>query len=76
MKLYLVRCRGMQTTCGGQVAYGQAYVAADNPEVAYRKVRKALDDGDLGFIKDRELQSVELIGEDVSYPDCGIRFYP
>lgn len=76
MKLYLVRCRGMQTTCGSQVAHGTAYVAADDPHKAYRKLREYLDDNDIGFAKDRELQSVELIGEETNYPDCGVRFYP
>lgn len=74
-RLYLVRCKGMQTTSGGQVAYGQAFVVAENPDEAYRKLRSSLDARGLGFVKEREMQSVELVAEAIDYPDCGIIVY-
>lgn len=75
MKLYLVRCHGMQTTAGGQVAWGQAYVAADDPTEAYRKLRAFLDKEDLGFSQEREMLSIELVADSERYQHCGIRFY-
>lgn len=37
------------------VAYGSSYVIAENSDEAYQKVRKFLNENDLGFSKDREL---------------------
>jgi hypothetical protein len=65
----------MQTTAGGQVAYGTAYVAAENSDEAYRKVRRALDKRDLGFARDREMLRVELLAEAHEYPLCGVIYY-
>lgn len=76
MKLFLVRCQGMQTTTGGQVAHGCAYVAAEDSHKAYMKLREYLDVKDIGFAKDRELLTVELIGDENECPQCGVRFYP
>lgn len=74
-RLYHIRCHGMQTTIGGQVAFGQAYVVAPDPTEAYRKLRATLDARDIGFAKDREMLSIELVAEAVEYPDCGIILY-
>jgi len=46
MKLYQVRLRGMQITTTG-VTYGVAYVVANDPQEAYKKVRTAVDEEDL-----------------------------
>lgn len=75
MKLFLVRCRAMQTTTGGQIAHGCSYVAAQDAAQAYAKLRKYLDDHDIGFGGDREMLTVELIGEETDYPGCGVRYF-
>ena len=76
MKLYKVTCRGMTTDCmGTQTAHGIAYVVAENPDEAYRKVRERLDGRNLGFPKDRELDKIELIAAEGDYPMCGMTLY-
>ena len=52
------------------VAYGSSYVIAENSDEAYKKVRKFLDENDLGFTKDRELDKVELIARQLSLHRC------
>lgn len=64
MKLYRVKLRGMASS------YGVSYVVADNPDHAYKRVRKYLDVRDLGFSKDRELDTIELLAETGDYPAC------
>lgn len=73
-KLYLVTLRGMLSNITGP-AFGNAYVVATDPTEAYAKLRKRLDERDVGFSKDRELGSVTLIAESADYPDCGTIFY-
>ena len=75
MKLYRVTCRGMTSTIGGNVAHGLAYVVAENSADAYQRVRTELDNIDLGFAKDREMDKVELLAEEGMYPNCGHRLY-
>lgn len=65
MKLYLVTLQGMW---GG---YGSSYVVATDPTAAYTVVRKFLDEHNLGFYKDRELQSVKLVADTNLCGDCG-----
>ena len=72
-KLYKVTCRGMTFGIAGGTVHGIAFVVATNPDVAYRKLRKHLDKQDLGYGKDRELEKVELIAENIDYPDCATR---
>lgn len=74
-KLYRVTCRGMTYVMAGVPAHGTAYVVSENPDEAYKKVRNALDRLDLGFSQDREMNKVELIAEEIDYPDCCIRLY-
>jgi len=73
-KLYRVTCRGMLDDTTG-TAHGIAYVVAKDPTSAYEMLRRYLDDNDLGFERDRELDSVELVAEGSDYPDCGIRLF-
>jgi hypothetical protein len=56
-------------------AYGIAYVLADNPETAYKTMLDDLTARSLGFEKDREMHTVELVAEDATYPACGMRVY-
>ena len=69
-KLYRVTLRGMTYSSTG-VAYGSSYVIAENSDEAYKKVRKFLDENDLGFTKYRELDKVELIADSYRYTDVG-----
>ena len=69
-KLYLVTLRGMTYSSSGP-AYGTSYVIAENSDEAYQKVRKFLDENDLGFSKDRELKKIELIADTYRYTDTG-----
>jgi len=69
-KLYRVTLRGMTYNSTG-VAYGLSYVIAENPDEAYKKVRKFLDDNNLGFSEDRELDKIELIADSYRYTDVG-----
>ncbi len=69
-KLFKVTLRGMTYSSTG-TAYGVSYVVAGNSDEAYQKVRKFLDDKNLGFTKDRELEKVELIADSYQYTDVG-----
>jgi len=61
-KLWKVTLRGMQST------YGTSYVVATDATSAYNKVRKYLDDKNLGFTNDRAFNVVTLIAESSEYP--------
>ena len=65
-KLYKVTLKGMTHNSTG-VKYGINYVVANDSEEAYRKVRKFLDDGDMGFSSKRELDKIELLAENYQY---------
>jgi len=65
-KLFRVTLRGMTTSATG-VSHGVSYVVAENTDTAYQKVKKYLDDNDIGFTKDRELDKVELIADTEPY---------
>ncbi len=67
-KLYKVTLRGMTSSTSG-TAYGISYVVAEDPEKAYQKVRSFLDAGNIGFKKDREMHTVELLAETYKYTD-------
>jgi hypothetical protein len=61
----------MTSSFGSQTKHGEAYVVAENSDEAYTILRKHLDKKDLGFRHERELDTVQLIAEEVDYPDCG-----
>lgn len=69
LKLYRVTLRGMT------YSYRVSYAIAENSDVAYNKVRKFLDDNDLGFKKERELDKVELIADSGKYTDIECLLY-
>ncbi len=71
MKLYRVTIRGMGALTSGQVNRQVSYVVADNAEIAYKTVRKYLDEKDLGFGWERELDKIELLAEEKDYTDTG-----
>lgn len=43
--------------------HNNCYVLADDPTDAYNKVRKFLDDEDIGFRRARALNSIEVIAD-------------
>lgn len=53
MKLYLITIKN----------YNEFYVIADDPTSAYEKLLKCLEKEDLYFTKERELKSIEFIGD-------------
>lgn len=69
LKLFKVTCQGMHHS------HGMAYVVARDAEEAYQCVRQRLDAEGLGFAKEREMQTVELMAEDSDYPLCERRLY-
>jgi len=73
-KLFRVTLKGMKTNSTG-VAYGISYVVAKNSDEAYKKVKTFLDKEDLGFSRERQLESIELIAEDYKYTDTGAILY-
>ena len=75
MKLWKVTCRGMHGGLGSSVAHGIAYVVAEDAAQAYKKVRTSLDERNLGFSKERELNKIELLAGEGDYPECGYTLY-
>ena len=73
-RLYRVTLRGMKCPSTG-VAYGVSYVVAEGAEEAYQMVRKTLDEKDIGFAREREMESVELIAENYRYTNTGHVLY-
>lgn len=59
----------------GYGRYGTSYVMAKDPTSAYKKVKDYLDDNDLGFPKDRELESIELIADSDYYGNIATKIY-
>jgi len=74
MKLYRVRLNGMHGTCVS-TAYGKPYVVADNPEEALKKVQDYVEERNLGFTSEREMNSIELLAEEGDYPKCFIQLF-
>jgi hypothetical protein len=50
--------------------YDHFYVIATDTNIAYKIVKKYLDEKKLLFYKERELEKIELVAENVKYPDC------
>ena len=76
MKLYRVKLRGMKDTLmGTQTAYGAPFVVADDLNRAFEMVKNHLDKKDIGFSRDREIESIELLAEEGDYPSCLVQLY-
>lgn len=74
MNLYKVTLRGM-TSSSITMIHGINYVVASDPTTAYNKVRKHLDENDIGFSSDRELDKIELIASSKDYNDTKIKLF-
>lgn len=69
MKLYKVTLRGLINN--NAKGYGSSYAIAENSDEAYKKVKKFLDENNIGFTGDRELNKVELIADSYRYTATG-----
>jgi len=67
-KLYKVTLRGTYSSL--YVNYNINYTIATDPTEAYKKVREYFDEKDIGYERQRELDSVELIAENVYDTDA------
>lgn len=74
MKLYRIKLKGMCGLFTG-ASYGNPYVVAENPSEALNKVQKYLNEKDIGFTKDREMDKIELLAEEGDYPECQIQLF-
>jgi hypothetical protein len=74
IKLYRVKLKGLQGTNVSTV-HGHPYVLANDPTEALSKVQDYLNKKDLGFSKDREMDTIELLAEEGNYPGCGIQLF-
>ena len=74
-KLYRVTLRGMTSTIGSRTAYGISYVVAETTDEAYDKVRKFLNEKDLGYSCQRELDKIEFIAEESRFPGTGTMLF-
>lgn len=74
MKLYRVRLKGMSGS-GIDTAYGKPYVIASDATEALEKVQKYLEQRDIGFRSDREIDSIELLAEEGNYPECNVQLF-
>ena len=70
LNLYRVKLRGMQSSSTG-ICYGLSFVVATDPTNAYDQVSRFLDDNDIGFYKDRELDSITLLASTGRYNNTG-----
>jgi len=64
-KLYRVTLRGTTYSFSrGGMDYATSYVIAEDPSQAYEKVKKKLDEYNVGSSNDRELDKIELLASD------------
>jgi hypothetical protein len=64
---------------GYDTVFGVAYAVAKDSSEAYEMVRQYLVDEQIGFDKDREMKSIELLiellADEAPYPACSYRLY-
>jgi hypothetical protein len=56
-------------------AYGVSYVVAENSDEAYGKVKRFLDEKNLGFLHERQLDSVELMADEKQYGESSAMLF-
>ena len=74
MKLYKVTLKGMTHTTTG-VSHGISFAVAESLDEAYAKVKKYVDEKDLGVSRDRELATIELVADSVDHNNVGIMLH-
>lgn len=76
MKLYRIKLKGMcETGIGSGTEYGHPYVVAENPTEALNKVQKYLNKKDIGFTREREMDTIQLLAEEGDYPECRVQIF-
>ncbi|GEM_PF-2642415 len=70
MKLYKVTLKGLKSSITG-VNLGYSYVLADDPSEAYNKLKKFIEDRNLGFEHEREMEKIELPADSYEYNNTG-----
>jgi hypothetical protein len=74
MKPYRVILKGMHNN-GVSTAYGRPFVVAKDPAEALKNVQDYLNEKNLGFLREREIDRIELLAEEGKYPTCGIQLF-
>lgn len=72
MKLYKVNLIGLKELDPSETDYGTAYVVAEDPQSAYLKYLKLLDDKNMGNSSEKQLKSIEVIADERFYG--GLRY--
>ena len=67
-KLYRIRTRLPGSFTGNDYSY--FFVVAPDPTSAENQVKEYLRCKDIGFIGDREIESISLLAEGTEYPNC------
>jgi cobalamin biosynthesis protein CbiG len=60
----------MKYSVADQPVYGIGYVVATDAEEAYQLMRTSLEERNIGFRGERELETIELLAEQTAYPNC------
>lgn len=74
-KLWRVTLRGMKSSIMDDQTWGVSYAVAETAHEAGEKVKTSLTSRDIGFPRDREVEKIELLAENVNYPDCRTVLY-
>lgn len=67
-RLYKVTLKGLHGVMGPN--YQVSYVVASDLTSAYNKVREYLDEHEIGFLRDRELDCIKLVADTNMYGEC------
>lgn len=68
-KLFKITLKGLYNSIG--INYNVSYVVAKTSDQAYGKLRRYLDENDIGFERDREWAKIEFIAEKNTYTNMG-----
>lgn len=69
MKLFLVKLHKNYSQ------YGTSYVVAENSDEAVKKVQKYLNEKDLCYVTQREMDTAMLLADTKDYSDIGTMLY-
>jgi len=74
MKLYRIRLKGLHGAMVGN-DHSESYVIARDPTDALNKVQSYLNERDIGFKNEREMDSIELLAEEGGYPKHHVQLF-
>jgi len=72
-KLFKVTLQGLSSSTN--ISFHESYVIAKNPDEAYKKVRKWLDENNYGFKDEREMDTIELIADEYKYNNIRVPLF-